>query len=268
MNRGPEVLAPAGSMDALRAAVECGADAVYLGAGHFNARRNAKRQKLLGRGAGGSNRILPCTGRQGASDPEHAGLRRGTPSGDGPHQGRMRPRCRCAHRPGPGRGRPRPRRRSRHGTPCLHPDGGHDPGRVPRPFRPRVHPGGPAAGTVLRRDPRHPGGDAGHRPRTGNVHPRRALHVRLRPVLPQRHHGRTQREPGPLCPALPPALFRRRRTPLRPRAVPPGPLRGRSHPEPVRGRGPVLQDRRPDETPGVCGRRGQRLPQRGGRHPR
>lgn len=42
MNRGPEVLAPAGSMDALRAAVECGADAVYLGAGHFNARRNAR----------------------------------------------------------------------------------------------------------------------------------------------------------------------------------------------------------------------------------
>ena len=42
MSRGPEVLAPAGSMDALRAAVECGADAFYLGAGHFNARRNAK----------------------------------------------------------------------------------------------------------------------------------------------------------------------------------------------------------------------------------
>ena len=45
MNRGPEVLAPAGSMDALRAAVECGADAVYLGAGHFNARRNARASK-------------------------------------------------------------------------------------------------------------------------------------------------------------------------------------------------------------------------------
>lgn len=42
MNRGPEILAPAGSMEALRAAVECGADAVYLGAGHFNARRNAR----------------------------------------------------------------------------------------------------------------------------------------------------------------------------------------------------------------------------------
>ena len=38
----PEILAPAGSMESLRAAVECGADAVYLGAGHFNARRNAQ----------------------------------------------------------------------------------------------------------------------------------------------------------------------------------------------------------------------------------
>ncbi len=37
----PEVLAPAGSMDALRAAVLCGADAVYLGAERFSARRNA-----------------------------------------------------------------------------------------------------------------------------------------------------------------------------------------------------------------------------------
>ena len=36
-----ELLAPAGDMDALRAAVQNGADAVYLGAGGFNARRNA-----------------------------------------------------------------------------------------------------------------------------------------------------------------------------------------------------------------------------------
>ncbi|MBR1820222.1 MAG: U32 family peptidase, partial [Clostridia bacterium] len=36
-----ELLAPAGDMDALRAAVQSGADAVYLGAGSFNARRNA-----------------------------------------------------------------------------------------------------------------------------------------------------------------------------------------------------------------------------------
>lgn len=41
MMRRLELLAPAGSMDALRAAVQNGADAVYLGAGSFNARRNA-----------------------------------------------------------------------------------------------------------------------------------------------------------------------------------------------------------------------------------
>ena len=34
----PELLAPAGSLDAVRAAVANGADAVYLGAARFNAR--------------------------------------------------------------------------------------------------------------------------------------------------------------------------------------------------------------------------------------
>jgi len=38
----PELLAPAGSPEALRAAVQNGADAVYLGWGEFNARRSAK----------------------------------------------------------------------------------------------------------------------------------------------------------------------------------------------------------------------------------
>ena len=38
----PELLAPAGSPEALRAAVQNGADAVYLGWGAFNARRSAK----------------------------------------------------------------------------------------------------------------------------------------------------------------------------------------------------------------------------------
>ena len=37
-----ELLAPAGSMEALKAAVQNGADAVYLGCGQFNARQNAK----------------------------------------------------------------------------------------------------------------------------------------------------------------------------------------------------------------------------------
>lgn len=38
----PELLSPAGSPESLRAAVECGADAVYLGWGIFNARQSAK----------------------------------------------------------------------------------------------------------------------------------------------------------------------------------------------------------------------------------
>ena len=37
-----EILSPAGSPEALRAAVCAGADAVYLGFGQFNARRGAK----------------------------------------------------------------------------------------------------------------------------------------------------------------------------------------------------------------------------------
>lgn len=36
-----ELLCPAGSMEALRAAVQNGADAVYLGCGAFNARMGA-----------------------------------------------------------------------------------------------------------------------------------------------------------------------------------------------------------------------------------
>ncbi len=42
----PELLAPAGSYDALVAAVRAGADAVYLGVGAFNARRNAHNFSL------------------------------------------------------------------------------------------------------------------------------------------------------------------------------------------------------------------------------
>lgn len=46
MSRKAEVLAPAGSPEAARAAVRGGADAVYLGYGDFNARRNAKNFTL------------------------------------------------------------------------------------------------------------------------------------------------------------------------------------------------------------------------------
>ncbi|MDK2830354.1 MAG: family peptidase [Methanolobus sp.] len=42
----PEVLAPAGDPEALRAAIKGGADAVYLGVGEFNARQGAKNFKI------------------------------------------------------------------------------------------------------------------------------------------------------------------------------------------------------------------------------
>ena len=41
INKKPEILAPAGSMDALVAAIRCGADAIYLGGKSFSARQNA-----------------------------------------------------------------------------------------------------------------------------------------------------------------------------------------------------------------------------------
>ena len=40
MNRDVEILAPAGSMECLRAAVAAGADAIYLGGTKFGARRS------------------------------------------------------------------------------------------------------------------------------------------------------------------------------------------------------------------------------------
>lgn len=46
LSPSPELLAPAGGMDSVRAAVLCGADAVYMGAKSFNARRNAENFDL------------------------------------------------------------------------------------------------------------------------------------------------------------------------------------------------------------------------------
>ena len=42
MNKPLEILAPVGSPEALKAAVRCGADAVYLGASAFHARRHSQ----------------------------------------------------------------------------------------------------------------------------------------------------------------------------------------------------------------------------------
>lgn len=54
-----EILAPAGGLEQLTAAVRCGADAVYLGTGSFNARRNAENFKEDGL----SRAVAYCHGR-------------------------------------------------------------------------------------------------------------------------------------------------------------------------------------------------------------
>ena len=51
MNRKPEVLAPAGNWDCVRAAVANGADAIYFGLDQFNARMRADNFKLEDLGA-------------------------------------------------------------------------------------------------------------------------------------------------------------------------------------------------------------------------
>ena len=52
-----ELLAPAGSPESVIAAVQSGADAIYLGYGDFNARRNASRTKNAAHGQ--SHKTIP-----------------------------------------------------------------------------------------------------------------------------------------------------------------------------------------------------------------
>ena len=76
-----ELLSPAGSYEALLAAVQNGADAVYLGLGGFNARRSAKNftdeDFAAGRG------LLPRAWSEGLSHPEHPAHRPGAARGGG-----------------------------------------------------------------------------------------------------------------------------------------------------------------------------------------
>ena len=45
-HKAPELLSPAGTQDAFKAALAAGADAIYCGLGSFNARRNADNLDL------------------------------------------------------------------------------------------------------------------------------------------------------------------------------------------------------------------------------
>ena len=70
-----EIMSPAGSLESVTAAVRGGADAVYFGAGDFNARRNAKN--LSDEELAEAIKILPPQGRQDISYGKHPFERQG-----------------------------------------------------------------------------------------------------------------------------------------------------------------------------------------------
>ena len=196
----PEIMSPAGYWPQLHAAIEAGADAVYFGLTHFSAR--AKVGFTLDELP---EVMRPCTaGASGAMSPS-------TPSSlttnwtkpprtlarDRRGRGRRRHRAGCGHRPAG------PPDRAGDGSPRQHADEHHQRrGDCPGPALWR-QPGGAGPGTVPGRHSHHPRPD---RLRIGDVCPRRALRLLLGPVLLVRGLGRTQRQPRPVRPGLPPAL--------------------------------------------------------------
>ena len=91
-SRGPEILAPAGNAEALRAAVRAGADAVYFGLQGFNAR--ARADELRRRRARGHHALPPRARRARLRHAQHARLRRRA-------RRRSRPPCGRARTPAP-----------------------------------------------------------------------------------------------------------------------------------------------------------------------
>ena len=212
--RLPEVLAPAGDVDSMRAAVLAGADAVYFGLlGHERAR--AGQELRPGRPAR-DDALSPRPGRARVRHAQHARLRRGAraPRGAG---ARVRGgRRRRGHRPGPRRRR----------SSCA-------PSRPGLPIHASTQmtctdAAGVAAGARVRGRPRHPRARAvarGHRRdpprdrrRARGLRARRALHRVLGAVPHERGHRRSQRQPRRVRAGVPASLrARRRRRPARPR---------------------------------------------------
>ena len=196
-----ELLAPAGSMEALRAAVCNGADAVYLGADTFNARMNARNFSA----ADLQEAVVYCHVR---GVKVHLTLNTLVLDREMPRAAeliRMAAilRRRCVHRAGSGHGIAVPAACTGCAHPRLHADehpfargriGGRRAGMQPRCA---------CAGIARRGDRAYlqekPGRDRGFRPR-------RFVHVLLRAVLSVLRHRPPLRQPGPVRAALPPTL--------------------------------------------------------------
>lgn len=243
-----ELLAPAGSPEALQAAVQAGADAVYLGFGPLNARRNAKNftREQLEEGVAYCHlrgvkvyltlntllfdRELDTAAQAGALASDLGGGRR---PGPGPGGGQT-----------PAADLPRPP------PPRLHPDDRPQPGRDFGLRRTGDHPGGPAPGDA---GGGHPGPVPGLPLGDRGLWPRGPVHVLQRPVHPLGGAGGAQRQPGPVRPALPPGLPLAGGPADLPPPLPERPLPGRP-PGPAGGDGGGLpEDRGADEAAGVRG---------------
>ena len=154
-----------------------------------------------------------------------------------PH--RLRGRCGRFDRPGLGRCRRGQGFCTFHAPPRLHPDGRPFPhgGGNRRPAG--IFPGGAGKGAF-------PGGNQGHPGMHGagnrNLCPRGPLYEYVRPVLHERHVRREKRQPGPVRPALPPAL-----------------LGGMPVCSKNRGERPVLEGHVPGKTPAGAGGHGDRF---------
>ena len=161
-----------------------------------------RQEFYIGRAARG-RQILPRPGRAGPSDPQHPGHRPGAAQGGGAHPYRRHVRCGRLHRPGSGRRQPLPPDRAPHPPARLYANVHPQPGGRPAGRRHGPEPGGAGPGAGPQADRLHLP-ELPHRDR--GLCPRGAVHVLFRPVLYVRRHRPAQRQPGPVRPALPPAL--------------------------------------------------------------
>lgn len=205
-----EILAPAGSMESLIAGVRCGAHAVYLGGQTFNARRGAGNfspQELQAavqychtRGVKvymTLNTLVSDSELPGAVAAAGNALDAGVDAFIVQDLGLAA--ALAAVYPGV---------HLHASTQCSVTTPAGFQALEKMGFRRAVIPREMTARRDRGDSPQHPNG-------AGAVCARRALYVRQRAVLFVFCTGRPQRQPGPLCPTLPPALLRRRQRQLR-----------------------------------------------------
>ena len=211
MPRIPELLAPAGSLDAVRAAVANGANAVYLGASRFNARDDGAQlslDELAQACAIAHSAARASTSRSTCWSSRRTARRARSTSASASIAASTRPSCRTSvlvrliQQVYPGF--------EIHGSTQMTV---HDERGARVMARPRRRARRAGAREHARRHPRDPRCGPGARPR--DVRARGAVHLVLRPVLHVGDDLRALRQPRVLRAVVPQGL---RAAPTRPRA--------------------------------------------------